>query len=284
MSKSFLENGFIINLSEAKDTSEIISELGNILELPDAKNKDICLKLGAVELSQSQLLSIKALISLMGSKLTFVNSKSEQTQNAAKELELDTTELINKIEVTDDESSDEIQIQEIQENSNSEQTNEESKENEYAEIDTTPKTVYEPLDIELSEEHKQENKETTETHKTDKLKTLYLNQTLRSGQTMSCEGNLVLIGDTHPGSEIIASGDITVWGILGGIAHAGSKGNTSAKIRALKLNAIQLRIASFYARRQDTTNIPYVQRSSQFVPEEASISDNAIVIKKMNEI
>ena len=115
---------------------------------------------------------------------------------------------------------------------------------------------------------------------TKTLPTLYLNQTLRSGQTVNYDGNILIIGDAHPGSEIIASGDITVWGILGGIAHAGCKGNVTSKVRALKLNAIQLRIAGLYARRNDTLNVPYVQKSNEFTPEEAQIEDGKIVIYK----
>lgn len=99
---------------------------------------------------------------------------------------------------------------------------------------------------------------------TETLPTLYINQTLRSGQTVSYEGNILIIGDAHPGSEIVAGGDITVWGILGGIAHAGSQGNITSKVRALKLNAIQLRIAGLYARRNDTLNVPYVQKTNEF--------------------
>ena len=115
---------------------------------------------------------------------------------------------------------------------------------------------------------------------TESLPTLYINQTLRSGQTVSYEGNILIIGDAHPGSEIFASGDITVWGILDGIAHAGSHGNITSKVRALKLNAIQLRIAGLYARRNDTLNVPYVQKTNEFTPEEAQIEDGKIVIYK----
>ena len=115
---------------------------------------------------------------------------------------------------------------------------------------------------------------------TESLPTLYINQTLRSGQTVSYEGNILIIGDAHPGSEIVASGDITVWGILGGIAHAVSHGNITSKVRALKLNAIQLRIAGLYARRNDTLNVPYVQKTNEFTPEEAQIEDGKIVIYK----
>jgi len=112
---------------------------------------------------------------------------------------------------------------------------------------------------------------------------LYLRQTLRSGQTMSYDGNIVLIGDAHPGSEIIAKGDITVWGVLGGIAHSGARGNDFARIRALKMNAIQLRISGYYARRPDTLNIPFIQRTNEFTPEEARVNNGEIAIYKISE-
>jgi len=117
----------------------------------------------------------------------------------------------------------------------------------------------------------------------DTKKTTYINQTLRSGQTIESEGNIVIIGDCHPGSEIRAVGDITVWGVLSGIAHAGIKGNSNAKIRALKMNALQLRIANCYSRRPDSTNIPYIISSSIFTPEEARVVDNDIVLYKINQ-
>ena len=100
---------------------------------------------------------------------------------------------------------------------------------------------------------------------------------------MSFDGNIVLIGDANPGSEVIAKGDITIWGVLGGIAHAGARGNDFASIRALKINAIQLRISGFYARRPDSMNIPFIQRSNDFTPEEARVNNGEIAIYKMYE-
>ena len=115
------------------------------------------------------------------------------------------------------------------------------------------------------------------------LPTLYIHRTLRSGQSISSDGNIVIIGDVNPGAEIIAKGDITVWGILGGIAHAGSDGSNYAKIRALKMNAIQIRIGKIVARRPDTVNMPYIQRTEFYVPEEARVYKNRIVIHKLHE-
>lgn len=117
----------------------------------------------------------------------------------------------------------------------------------------------------------------------DTKNTTYINQTLRSGQVLEADGNVVIIGDCHPGSEIRAIGDITVWGVLSGIAHAGYRGNANAKVRALKMNAVQLRIANCYSRRPDGTNIPYIIRSSVFTPEEARIVDGEIMLYKINQ-
>ncbi|MDO5437017.1 MAG: septum site-determining protein MinC [bacterium] len=115
----------------------------------------------------------------------------------------------------------------------------------------------------------------------DTKDTIYVNQTLRNGQVLDYDGNVVIIGDCHPGSEIKATGDITVWGVLGSIAHAGIKGNQDARIRALKMNAVQLRIANCYSRRPDGGNIPYIAKTSVFTPEEARIVDDNIVLFKM---
>ncbi len=124
---------------------------------------------------------------------------------------------------------------------------------------------------------------TTDPVVSDSKSTTYINQTLRSGQILESDGNVVIIGDCHPGSEIRAIGDITVWGVLSGIAHAGYKGNKNAKVRALKMNAVQLRIANCYSRRPDGTNIPYIIRSSIFTPEEARVVDNEIMLFKINQ-
>jgi septum site-determining protein MinC len=80
---------------------------------------------------------------------------------------------------------------------------------------------------------------------------MFLRQTLRSGQAISHKGHLVIIGDVNAGAEVIAEGDITVWGALRGVAHAGVGGNLQAEIRALRFDPIQLRIANAIARSPD---------------------------------
>ncbi|MCC6260271.1 MAG: septum site-determining protein MinC [Anaerolineales bacterium] len=72
---------------------------------------------------------------------------------------------------------------------------------------------------------------------------LFVNKTLRSGTRIEFPGNVVVVGDVNPGAEIIADGNVIVWGRVRGMIHAGCKGNRSATICALDLSATQLRIA-----------------------------------------
>lgn len=288
--KGFVEDGFIIDLGNAKDTAEIVYELSSILDMPEAKNKKICLKLGDIDLTQSQLLSIKSLINSTDSEIAFIDTNSEQTELAALNLEIIVSELSNEIAV-EEIPAEECKIKEIEVGKPKDGLSYELIEPEVVEkekIEVIEKSeeelkAEERLEELINEENEQVSEKEASVYEISKLPTLYLQQTLRSGQTMSYDGNIVLIGDANPGSEIIAKGDITVWGVLGGIAHAGARGNDWAKIRALKMNAIQLRISGFYARRPDTMNIPFIQRSNEFTPEEARVNNKEISIHKMSE-
>jgi septum site-determining protein MinC len=72
---------------------------------------------------------------------------------------------------------------------------------------------------------------------------LYLSKTLRSGTRIEFPGHVVVFGDVNPGAEIVAEGNVLVWGRVRGMIHAGAKGNKSAYICALDLSPTQLRIA-----------------------------------------
>jgi len=72
---------------------------------------------------------------------------------------------------------------------------------------------------------------------------IVIHRTLRSGTSIEYPGHVVVIGDVNPGAEIIADGDIVVWGRLRGLVHAGADGNVGAFVCALDLAPTQLRIA-----------------------------------------
>ena len=75
--------------------------------------------------------------------------------------------------------------------------------------------------------------------------------TLRSGDHLEVDGSLLVLGDVNPGARVSAAGDVRIWGRLRGVAHAGSGGNQQARIVALQLRPLQLRIAGAVARGPD---------------------------------
>ncbi|MCB8918528.1 MAG: septum site-determining protein MinC [Ardenticatenaceae bacterium] len=100
--------------------------------------------------------------------------------------------------------------------------------------------------------------------------TLYLKETIRSGRSIYHEGSVLIVGDVNAGAEIIAGGDVIVWGRLRGLVHAGALGNTAAIICALELSPTQLRIA-------DQIAVPPDNRRRQPLPEIAAIRQGQIV-------
>jgi septum site-determining protein MinC len=76
---------------------------------------------------------------------------------------------------------------------------------------------------------------------------LLIQRTLRSGFSLEYAGHVIVIGDVNPGAEIVASGNIIVWGRLRGLAHAGAEGDENAAVCALDLSPTQLRISDAIA-------------------------------------
>jgi septum site-determining protein MinC len=99
---------------------------------------------------------------------------------------------------------------------------------------------------------------------------LIARRTLRSGQQLRHPGSITVIGDVNPGAEIVAGGDIVVWGKLRGTAHAGAMGNETAVVCALELTPTQLRIAQYFARSPEG-------RRRKSLPEVARVRDGKIV-------
>ncbi len=99
---------------------------------------------------------------------------------------------------------------------------------------------------------------------------LVVRRTLRSGQSLRHPGHVVVVGDVNPGAEVVAGGDIVVWGRVRGVVHAGALGDEKAVICALDLAPTQLRIASRIARSPE-------DKRRKPVPEMASVQDGHIV-------
>ncbi|MCL4260655.1 MAG: septum site-determining protein MinC [Anaerolineales bacterium] len=96
---------------------------------------------------------------------------------------------------------------------------------------------------------------------------LFLNRTLRSGTRVEFSGHVIVLGDVNPGAEIVAEGNVLVWGKLRGAVHAGSNGDRTAVVCALDLSPTRLQIAD-----ETTTLSLDPQRTSN--PETARINEH----------
>ncbi|HVP21391.1 MAG TPA: septum site-determining protein MinC [Anaerolineaceae bacterium] len=98
---------------------------------------------------------------------------------------------------------------------------------------------------------------------------LLVQKTLRSGMRIVSPASVIIIGDVNPGAEVVAGGNVIVWGKLRGVVHAGVDGDEKAAVYALDLNPMQLRIASYIA----------VQplRKGKSAPEMAHVSNGQVV-------
>ena len=99
-----------------------------------------------------------------------------------------------------------------------------------------------------------------------------IRRTLRSGRTVHSAGHVVVVGDVNPGAEIIATGDIIVWGRLWGNVHAGAEGDEDAVVCALDMIPTQLRIAGYIV-----TSPAEKRRDPR--PEVARVRDGQIVVE-----
>lgn len=105
--------------------------------------------------------------------------------------------------------------------------------------------------------------------------TKFYKGTVRSGQLISFDGNVVVIGDVNPGGEVIATGNVVVMGSLRGMVHAGADGNKEAIVAALSLQPTQLRIADVITRPPD------IKEDRQgLIPELAFVKDELVYIDR----
>lgn len=107
-------------------------------------------------------------------------------------------------------------------------------------------------------------------------------RTLRSGHRLVYDGDVVILGDVNPGAEVLAAGDVVVFGRLRGIVHAGFRGEAGAVVASLAMEPIQLRIARWIGRAPDEEPPGTGERRSVAPaagPEIAYVRDGRVVIE-----
>lgn len=102
-------------------------------------------------------------------------------------------------------------------------------------------------------------------------KTKFFRKTIRGGQKINFQGNIVIIGDVNHGSEVYASGNIIVLGEIKGKVFAGKDGNRESIIAAFCLQPEILKIADIITMSPDSEKPKF--------PEVARIKDSSIIVE-----
>ena len=100
---------------------------------------------------------------------------------------------------------------------------------------------------------------------------LFIDKTLRSGTRVEFPGHVVVLGDVNPGAEIVAEGNVIIWGRLRGAVHAGSNGDENARVCALDFAPMKLKIA------EEAVNIQRIKKTTN--PVVAFIRNERVVIE-----
>ncbi len=103
--------------------------------------------------------------------------------------------------------------------------------------------------------------------------TTMITHPVRSGQRIYASGDLVILAQVSAGAEILAEGNIHVYGSLRGRALAGVQGNTEARIFCSDLQAELISIAGNYKVSEDLNSAVHNQ------PVQIYLQKNTLVIK-----
>lgn len=105
--------------------------------------------------------------------------------------------------------------------------------------------------------------------------TLFVQRSLRSGNTIEHDGDVIVLGNVNEGAEIYATGSVCVWGKLCGLAHAGCEGDDDVFIIAGSFEANQVRISD---------KISYVQPDTFWTgkPVKVYVDQGKIVVSELS--
>lgn len=139
---------------------------------------------------------------------------------------------------------------------------------------------------ETNTSQKPSNETVTSTEKTEVTKTVVKNKRqqskvvhhpIRSGQQVyAAEGDLIVLSSVSAGAEILADGNIHVYGSLRGRALAGVKGDTSARIFCHRLQAELVSIAGQYKISED------INKSMLGKPTQIFLENDTLSFKELD--
>lgn len=104
-----------------------------------------------------------------------------------------------------------------------------------------------------------------------------VHQPIRSGQQVyAADGDLIILASVSAGAEILADGNIHVYGALRGRALAGVKGNTKARIFCQSLEAELVSIAGQYKISED------MDKTQLKTPTQIYLDNDTLCFKKID--
>ncbi|NOQ13806.1 MAG: septum site-determining protein MinC [Methyloprofundus sp.] len=115
----------------------------------------------------------------------------------------------------------------------------------------------------------------TEKNEPAVIENTIIDQPIRSGQRIYVKGDLTITAQVSPGAEIMAEGNIHVYGTLRGRALAGVQGDESACIFCSDLQAELVSIAGNYRISED------IEESVRNTPVQIYLNKQALLIKNI---
>ncbi|MDA8194654.1 MAG: septum site-determining protein MinC [Thermaerobacter sp.] len=102
-----------------------------------------------------------------------------------------------------------------------------------------------------------------------------IRHTIRSGQRVTHNGDVIIIGDVNPGATVVAGGDVMVFGWLRGLVLAGQPDDITRAIYALRFQPTQIRVGSIMALGDE---------SRDDAPEYARVENGSLVVDSWEDI
>ena len=99
--------------------------------------------------------------------------------------------------------------------------------------------------------------------------TKVITKPIRSGQQVYAEGDLIILTQVSAGAEVLADGNIHVYGALRGRALAGVKGDTSARIFCKSMEAELVSIAGNFMLSDGLQNIIWKESAQVLLVEDS---------------
>lgn len=106
--------------------------------------------------------------------------------------------------------------------------------------------------------------------------TKFCRKTVKAGETVEYDNNLVVIGDVEAGAKISAGGNVFILGSLYGSVHAGAGGRRDAVVVAMKLMPEKLLISDLSVKVKQSA----IKRLFSNIPEIAYAAGNTIKIEQ----